>query len=61
VHLEAVLGAVGPRGSPQRNYYLQLVRPVGAEILRSLSAADPHLLIVSVSLTYAHKGQVQVR
>jgi hypothetical protein len=49
VHLEAVLGAVGPRGSPQRNYYLQLVRPVGAEI------------IVSVSLTYAHKGQVQVR
>jgi hypothetical protein len=54
------LGVGGPRVAPRRNYYVQTLRPGLRGILTSLSAAHPHLLIVSISLTYAHKGQLQV-
>jgi hypothetical protein len=57
--LQVDLGAVGPRGAPRGNYYLQTLRPGTGGILARLSARDPHVLIVSISLIYAHKGQLQ--
>ncbi len=61
LNLLADLGAIGPRGAPARNYYPQTLQPGRARILSSLGAATPHLFIVSVSLIYAHRGQLQVR
>jgi hypothetical protein len=58
--LQSDLGAVGPRVAPRRNYYRQTVRPGRQGILNSLSVAGQHLLIVSISVPYAHKGQQQV-
>jgi hypothetical protein len=50
------LGAVGPRVAPQRNFYIQALPPGLRAILSRLTVGRPHVLIVSITVTYARKG-----
>jgi hypothetical protein len=61
LNLRVDLGAIGPRVAPTRNYYQEVLLPDRARILSSFGAASPHLFIVSISLIYAHRGQLEVQ
>jgi hypothetical protein len=61
LNLRVDLGAIGPRGAPTSNYYQEVLLPGRARILSSLGTATPHLFIVSISLIYSHRGQLQVQ
>lgn len=58
--LQQDLGAVGPRAAPQRNFYLETRAPSLSSVLGGLTPSRPHVLIVAITVIYAHKGPLQV-
>lgn len=57
LNLEHNVGTVPTIIAPRRNTYIAVQRPSLKEILASLTAARPHLLIVSMTATYAQRLQ----
>lgn len=53
LNLRQDLGAVPARTAPDRDTYLQVVRPDQSQILASLTASRPYVLIVSIDAAYA--------
>jgi hypothetical protein len=49
------IGAVPPLAAPQRNTYLEVLRPSLKGILSRLSQAQPHVLVVALTATYADR------
>jgi hypothetical protein len=53
--LERDIGAVPPLVAPQRNTYIEVLRPTLKAILSHLSAARRHVLIIALTVTYADR------
>jgi hypothetical protein len=52
------LGAVPPLVAPQRNVYLQAIRPPASTIVRDLTVTRPYLLIITLTMDYAERDSV---